>query len=904
MKFSTRLFFGFGFIILIMTILLFFNINISSRLNEEINVLVQERYQKIKLLNDINEDISFTYADLEGDKKTTVSAKNYEPVNDRLQRIEKNINTVADISKVEPEKSKIEILKRKLQEFNDKVNLLILNRSLGEKENEARELLVVENLKFTIISFSNTIISNQENAMDEMVPQTKERLDEAVNMGIASIIFGVLTGIALSLWSIRTITIRLRKVKDVMKSVENGSEQLPRITIITKDEIGEIAKTYNEMASALESHEKKARIYKESIEEQNWLKTQIAELSTITQGLHDLKSLGQQFIEAIVPIVGGNYGVIYVKEEMEGRPFLFKLASYGNKSAKERIEVGEGLAGQSLKDGRTIKLKNIPDQYVTISSGLGETVPKNLILLPIQLHGEIFGVFEIASLHDFTEIQEYLLSRSSEQLGTVINRIQKQMQVKQLLEESQALNDELQSQSEELQLQQEELRTMNEELEAQYKQSEKRTNDLQETKEALEEKTRQLLLSSQYKSEFLANMSHELRTPLNSLLILTQILQENKEGNLTEKQKQYANTIHSSGKDLLVLINDILDLSKIESGKVDLQIGEIDIRGVISFVHDQFNAIAEQKDLSFEMIIEDDVPTILYSDEQKIYQVIKNLLSNALKFTERGKVRLEVYRTEALTHHGKKDFIAFSVMDTGIGISEDKQDLIFEAFQQADGTTSRKFGGTGLGLSISKGMADLLSGFITIKSSEGQGSTFTFYLPAQHDEIIEELKTDHEAAATIENKVISVNSFEVIDETEPFIQTEDTDRKDSFLSGKTVLLVDDDMRNVFALTIALEAHGINVIFAENGKEALDALTKNQNLDLILMDIMMPEMDGYEAMRKIRKQPENQNIPIIALTAKAMKDDREKCIEAGASDYISKPVNLEQLYSLLKVWLYK
>ena len=392
-------------------------------------------------------------------------------------------------------------------------------------------------------------------------------------------------------------------------------------------------------------------------------------------------------------------------------------------------------------------------------------------------------------------------------------------------------------------------------------------------------------------------MSHELRTPLNSLLILAQILEENKEQNLTEKQIEYATTIHSSGKDLLELINEILDLSKIESGKMDAQIGEIDIRGVVSFAENQFNAIAEQKGISFGVKVEDDVPMILYSDEQKIYQILKNLLSNALKFTEKGNVDLKVYRSEFTLQHGGQECIAFSVIDTGIGISKDKQELIFEAFQQADGTTSRKFGGTGLGLSISKGMADLLSGYITVHSNEGEGSIFTFYLPVQPEELMEV------AAAKTAEKV-SERQSDDHPQSEMLIQDRNFVMKENVLVGKRILLVDDDMRNVFALTTALEVVGIEVCFAENGRESIELLNQLSDVDLILMDIMMPEMDGYEAMKRIRQLPRFEEIPIIALTAKAMKDDREKCIEAGASDYISKPIQLDQLLSLLQVWLYK
>ncbi|MGM0899800.1 MAG: response regulator [Bacillota bacterium] len=897
MKFATRLYVGFGIIIVMMTILLLVNISIQSRQSEEIKELVKERYQKTKLLNEIREDAFYVHADLEGEY-ISATDNNLKSRREIIYDLNQNMDTLIEMSSGEKEKQdfiKLKLLVESFEETIDKINEEII-----ELESVEGSLRIARQDRDAILSNITILIENQEMIMDTMIEETEQRLNAAVNTGILSIVLGIILGIALSFWSIRTITTRLRKLKEVMKSVGNGSEELPRIMVTRDDEIGEIANAYNEMASALESHERKERIYKKSIEEQNAIKTQLAELSMISQEIHDLKSLGQEYIQAIIPAVNACYGVIYLKiEKKDKRTYLKKIASYANDKAKEKIELGEGLVGQCLQDGRPIRLFDIPKDFIRISSGLGESKPRSVLILPIKLDGEVLAVIELASLYDFTNTHESFLQQTSDQLGSIINRILKQMQVKQLLDETKTLNDELQNQSEELQLQQEELKTMNEELEAQYRQSEKRTSDLQQAKAALEEKTKQVLLSSQYKSEFLANMSHELRTPLNSLLILAQILVENKEGNLTDKQTDYANTIYSSGKELLELINDILDLSKIESGKLDFHIGEIDLRGVISFVNNQFSAIAERKEIKFEVQIEEEVPTILYSDEQKIYQVIKNLVSNAIKFTEKGSVQLRVYIPNLEKVGFKQDVIAFAVSDTGIGISDEKQDLIFEAFQQADGTTSRRFGGTGLGLSISKGMADLVGGSISVESVEGQGSTFTFYLPLTLNENVETSGVNQEVAVTAESSVQNESTSDLL-----LIQEGTSECQEDILSGKNVLLVDDDMRNVFALTTVLEEVGINVLFAENGREALMILEENSEVDLILMDIMMPEMDGYEAIKRVRATEKHEQLPIIALTAKAMKDDREKCLKAGASDYISKPVNLEQLLSLLKVWLYK
>lgn len=899
MKFATRLYIGFGIIIFMMTILIIVNINVQSRQTEEIKELVKERYQKVKLLNEVREDTFYVHAELEGDY-TSETDNNLKSMNEILFEVNSNIDSLIDMSSTPTEKEELLQLKYRIERFEENTNKI--NEDMAELASIDEGLRLVRQDRDAILSFITLLIENQETEMDKVISETEQRMKAAVNVGMISIVTGVVLGIALSFWSIYTITYRLGRLKEVMKSVENGLKELPRINVTKPDEIGEIATAYNQMASALESHEKTETLYKESMKEQHMIKTHLAELSILSQDLHDLKSLGKAYLQAIIPSIQAGYGVLYLKEEKGRRLYLSKLASYATSTVKETIEMGEDLTGQCLQDGKAKKLSQLPDDYISISSGIGEASPKNLLILPVELEGEVLAVLEVGSLYEFTQTHESLLEQTTEQLGIIINRIQKQMQVKQLLEATKTLNEELQNQSEELQLQQEELKTMNEELEAQYRQSEERSNDLQEAKAALEEKTRQVLLSSQYKSEFLANMSHELRTPLNSILILAQILLENKEGNLSEKQTNYANTIYSSGKDLLELINDILDLSKIESGKSQLDIGEIDIRAIVSFVKNQFTPVADQKGISFMVEIQEQVPTILYSDEQKIYQVLKNLLSNALKFTQQGSVHLAVSILQQ-DNNVDKNLLVFTVRDTGIGISQDKQDLIFEAFQQADGTTSRKFGGTGLGLSISKGLADLIGGFITVDSKEGVGSTFSFFVPLNQSETERPIIHLNEVAVSLEEEREKVKP--VRPDSSHLIQQEGLSLiKGDILSGKHILLVDDDMRNVFALTTALEEVGLQVSFAENGKEALEILTEKKELDLVLMDIMMPEMDGYEAMRRIRTIEAFKELPIIALTAKAMKDDREKCLKAGASDYISKPVNLEQLLSLLKVWLYK
>jgi len=452
-----------------------------------------------------------------------------------------------------------------------------------------------------------------------------------------------------------------------------------------------------------------------------------------------------------------------------------------------------------------------------------------------------------------------------------------------------------------------------------------KNKEIENARAELEEKAEQLSLSSKYKSEFLANMSHELRTPLNSLLILAKLLAENPGNNLNEKQIEFAKTIYSSGSDLLALINDILDLSKIEAGKMDINPAEIELKSIRDYVDLAFRPLAEQKELTLNVELGDGVSPTITTDEQRLQQILNNLLSNAFKFTPAGSVTMRIATAPAdsrLTNDRLKrapQVIAFSVTDTGIGIESDKLRLIFEAFQQADGTTNRRYGGTGLGLSISREIAGLLGGEIHVESTVEAGSTFTLYLPAQFDPSSSPRRFQtwtvaagdplmaHEDRPLFPPSPAGTSSGELID-----VRAADDERWTSDLSdggtavldGKKILIVDDDVRNVFALASALELHGVEVLYAENGEEGLEILRQNTDVDLTFMDIMMPEIDGYETIKMVRAIPDFEHLPIIALTAKAMKGDREKTISAGASDYIAKPVDFDRLFSLLSRWLRK
>lgn len=712
--------------------------------------------------------------------------------------------------------------------------------------------------------------------------------------------------------AVRRITRPIGMTVRMLQDIAQGEADLSkRILVTSNDEAGELASSFN--------------AYVEKLSEQSWLKTKVAEIADFYPITKDLETLANNFITTLTPMVEANYGVFYIKEGQAERQYFKKLATYAYNAQEigtEGFRFGEGLIGQCAIENKIILLNQVPENYIKITSALGMASPKSIIMLPVEFDGQVLAVIELASLGNFSPLHQALLQQVLSNLGINANKIINHMEVERLLKESQALTEELQIQAEELQTQAEELQTqqeelqtqqedlmsINEKLEEQFANSEQKARELEKTKQKLEEKTRQLILSSKYKSEFLANMSHELRTPLNSLLILSQILAENTYGNLSVKQVEYANTIYSSGNDLLNLINEILDLSKIESGKKDINSSDVFLSDICDFIKSQFSPVASKKGIKFKVRLDDNLPTTIFTDEHRLLQILKNLLSNAFKYTEEGSVTLHIHKADQKVLDGRQGLksaepeIAFSIVDTGIGIPEEKQSSIFEAFQQADGTTNRKYGGTGLGLTISREIAHLLCGFIEVKSKEEQGSTFTLYLEKPED-------GDHTAQTEVAAGLFVEPSSLTVDPVEDTVAADKMDDQsikhgEALLKGKKILIVDDDMRNVFALTTALERHKLEVLYAENGREGIKVLRKNPDIDLVLMDIMMPEMDGFEAMRAIRLMNKYQTLPIIALTAKAMKNDREQCIAAGASDYISKPINLDQLFSLMRVWLYK
>jgi signal transduction histidine kinase/CheY-like chemotaxis protein len=958
----------------------------------------------------------------------------------------------------------------------------------------------------------------------------------------------------------------VRAIAEVSTAVTQG-DLTRSISVEASGEVADLSDNINQMIANLRETTRRN-------EEQDWLKTNLARISGLMQGQRDLETVSQLIMSELSPAVSAQHGAFFLAdhEEEAGEYELQLLASYGytrRKSVSNRFKPGEGLVGQAALEKKPILIVDPPDDYIHIASGLGEAVPRNIIVIPVLFEEQVLAVIELASFRPFSEIILQFLDQLTETIGVVLSTIIANVRTEQLLQQSQSQSQELQSQSQALKTQQEELQATNEELQEkaellarQNRDIEIKNREIETARASLEEKAEQLALSSKYKSEFLANMSHELRTPLNSLLILSKVLAGNESGNLTEQQVDSAVTIHNAGSDLLALINDILDLSKVEAGKMDVHVGHTPLGGVRDFVERSFRPLAEEKGLAFAVELDPGTPAEIETDEQRLQQILKNLLSNAIKFTDRGSVTLRVSPAEG-------DSVAFAVEDTGIGIPPDKLKLIFEAFQQAEGSISRRFGGTGLGLSISREIAKLLGGEIRVASEAGQGSTFTLHLPrtprqpvqlpapppvaplpdpadiahgngrSQSVELPEPLTDDRAdlhpgdriALVMTEDRELARSAVEVahgrgfkcllalrgdaglalvhefmpkaivLSRDLPFVEgsavldhlkrhpetrhipvymmgdpaterearasgalglvaapvtrdslggvfdelagfldrrggavllvSSDTEQRqdlselldgpdvkidsaasrddaltaldarrydcvvldlglgdggafgvldrvkrakrfrglpvvvhtsrelsprdearlrryaeamvvkdarsperlleetllylhrpearlpadkrrmlerlhsgDEVFEGKKVLIVDDDVRNVFALTSVFERHGMRVVFAENGREGIETLRKHPDVSLVLMDIMMPEMDGYEATRTVREMPEFERLPILALTAKAMKGDREKSLASGASDYITKPVDVEQLLSLMRVWLHR
>ncbi|MBF0501028.1 MAG: HAMP domain-containing protein [Candidatus Riflebacteria bacterium] len=722
------------------------------------------------------------------------------------------------------------------------------------------------------------------------------------------------------------LTSQVRAISEVTQAVIKG-DLTRTVRVEAEGELATLKDIINEMIRNLRERTQKNT-------EQDWLKTTLGSFTRMLQGQKDLVTVAKMLLSELGKVVNAKHGLFFSMETSEDSQKLKMIAGFAfreRKNLSTEYAIGEGLVGQCAYEKERILITNVPDDYIQIHSGLGEAKPFNIVVLPVLFEAQVKAVIELASFERFTQTQLDFLEQLAEILGIVLNTIEADMRTEELLKQSQKMSQELKSQQEKLQQTNDELGEKARLLVDQNAEVEAKNKEVEQARLALEDKAAQLALTSKYKSEFLANMSHELRTPLNSLLILSQNLAENTEKNLTQKQVEYADTINSSGNDLLSLINEILDLSKIESGTASVDATEVFFDEIHDFAEKNFRHVAEKKGVEYLIERGPHLPQFIVTDLKRVQQIIKNLLSNSFKFTAKGSIRFrmevatEGWSRERLCLSTANQVIGFSVSDTGIGIPADKLQLVFEAFQQADGTTARRYGGTGLGLSISREIVRLLGGEIKVASKVGEGSLFTFYLPNNLEKEVTAIGSgndlqDESGKNTLPPKILNsvaghnirrqpsrtvgrealINAFA---EGDSFAKKSSRNSVSDFvLSGKTVLIVDDDVRNIFALTGFLEKHGMKLFSAENGKEACEIVKNSSQIDLVLMDIMMPEMDGYATIREIRGIEKLKDLPIIALTAKAMKGDREKCIEAGASDYIAKPVNTDQLLSMMRAWL--
>ncbi|MBO9205146.1 MULTISPECIES: response regulator [Niastella] len=1002
--------------------------------------------------------------------------------------------------------------------------------------------LPVNTWRVNTSTFLNELKGQEDLSTVEIRQLADERLaavSAALIRSVTVVIAVIMLIVVLLILVIRSIVKSITVIKTAADRIVLGETAIS-IPVTSKDEIGKLAASFNRLVDVSKEHtivadtiargdyspvikvrsdadllSKALKNMKQSLqklsqenEARTWVLTGAAALNNILRGDKLVTVLAQQVVNMLTPYLKAQIGAIYIAENDQ----LVLAGSYAYSFRKENansIQIGEGLVGQAASEKKPILFTDIPEDYIKINSGLGKVTPKNILVYPFMFDSYLKGVLEIGTVHAITDSDRQLLKIVSESIGIAINSAQARTLQKELLEETQRQSEELEAQQEELKqtneqlnmqtamlerseaelkAQQEELQQTNEELEEKAYLLEEQKEKLELAKIEVEDKARELESTSKYKSEFLANMSHELRTPLNSILILSQLLTENKNKSLSPKDIEYATNIYNSGSDLLTLINEILDLSKVEAGKIELEISEVPLNELINSLEQLFTEVAKSRNIGFSIQgNEDKFRSALQTDPQRLEQILRNLLSNAFKFTERDgevSVLIDVQQPSAtLSNENLRklpEVVVFSVSDTGIGIPESKQGIIFEAFQQADGSNKRKYGGTGLGLSISRELAGALGGEIHLKSEEGKGSTFTLFLPLKFDtanvtkgernieirkpagntvlpvvppivssaqkqtandphpimdqdkpiliieddvtfaltneavhgaidrmqgfinrklkkllvvednpqqnkaireligngdvrsfaaytgqeaynlmqderfdciiidlglpdmtgiELMEKIKKSEqlnhipiivytgqdmnkEEARKLEklaNTVVlktSDSKERLLDETALFLHAVESKlpgekqqvirklhRTEEILKNKKALIVDDDMRNIYSLTNVLEEEGMKCLVAENGKVAIDTLEKQPDIDIVLMDIMMPEMDGFEATMAIRRKHKFNKLPIIALTAKAMKGDREKCLEAGMSDYVSKPVNIEQLLSLMRVWLY-
>ncbi|HUQ64231.1 MAG TPA: ATP-binding protein [Acidimicrobiales bacterium] len=675
------------------------------------------------------------------------------------------------------------------------------------------------------------------------------------------------------------LTNQVRAIADVATAVTEG-DLTRQVRVEASGEVAVLKDKLNEMIRNLRE------TTRQNIE-QDWLKTNLERFTRMLQGQRDLAAVSSMILSELAPLVSAQHGVFYSMTTPAAgeEPVLEMQAGYGFEERRHlstSFKVGEGLVGQCAKERKRILLTDVPADYVRINSGLGAAAPLNIIVLPVLFEGSVRAVVELASFSPFSVNHQVFLDQLPESIGLVLNTIEANTLTENLLERSQSLAEELAEQN----------------IEAQ-----RRNSEIEQSKRLVEEKAGQLSASSKYKSEFIANMSHELRTPLNSLLILAQQLEENPEGNMTDAQVQYANVIRTSGNDLLNLLNGILDLAKVESGTVSVEVTDVSLQGLQTAVLREFDHVARGKGLEYSVSLAPGNPAEIKTDPQRLRQVLTNLLANAFKFTEQGRVDVEIalaadgWNPDIRSLSDASSVLSLRVTDTGIGISDDQQQRIFEAFAQGDGTTARLYGGTGLGLSISRELVGLLGGEITVASAPGAGSTFTVFLPVTKEpadvagSAPGAVSPNVPEPARVTRQVVVRSKWPV----PPPVGERDFD-------GAKVLVVDDDFRNIFAMTALLERGHANVTVAESGADAIAVLERVPDIDIVLMDIMMPIMDGYATIRAIRAIDRFTELPIVAVTGKVVPGERQRCLDAGANGFIPKPVDTAELVAVLRPWL--
>src|SRR5262245_27839913 len=694
------------------------------------------------------------------------------------------------------------------------------------------------------------------------------------------------------------LTTQVRAIAEVATAVTQGN--LTRsITVDAQGEVAVLKDTINEMIRNLRDTTRKNT-------EQDWLKTNLAKFSRLLQGQKDLVAVGQMILTELAPVVGAQQAEFYVRDSSSADPRLKLLASYasrGQTAHGKTVEMGQGLIGQVAISKQKVLLEGLSGTSVRVVTGLSEWTPSNILVLPIVFEGEAKGVLELASVERFNSSHQAFLDQLTESIGIVINTIEANMRTEDLLKQSQSLANELQSRQEELQKTNEELQDKARLLAERNQEVEGKNQEVEQARQALEDKAVQLARTSKYKSEFLANMSHELRTPLNSLLILSDQLCQNREGNLTERQVDFAKTIHSSGNDLLTLINDILDLSKIESGTVVVDVSELRFDDLHRYVERTFRPVAESKSLDFLLRIDPRLPTSITTDSKRLQQILKNLLSNAFKFTHHGQVTLTMepakagWSVENEELNRAASVVAFQVTDTGIGISGDKQQIIFEAFHQADGSISRKYAGTGLGLAISRELSKLLGGEIRLVSNPGRGSSFTLYLPTDYTPPRQARRPAHAgaaefdgAAAPAEERRLDVQArMQVLAEDQPeptLLANEAMDDRDNIQPGDTVvLIVENDLTFARFLLEAAREKGCKGLVTSQGAGAL-ALARDHMPDVLTLDIVLPDMDGWRVLDRLKHDLSTRHIPVYVVST---EDARGQAFDAGARGFIAKPI---------------